>query len=166
MMRGVILKMKTRKTKLGIGVAVLSIICVLICLYQASPARCTKVVDISSIEYGDIYAQYEEFELGENQYGMLVFKHPEQAQHKAMELCADVLEKIKKNYHLAFEADNSERIHGYLSYGDQMTGLSEKECRQVGFLGMSVSICEHSKGDFYGRKGLFRLVPPEAADPQ
>lgn len=131
------------------------------CIYQTSPARCTKAVDLPSIEYGDIYAQYDEFELGENQYGMLIFRHPRQAKRKALELCADLLETIKKTYHLEIEADNPEHIAGYLSFGDQMTGLSEKEYRLVGFLGMVASICDHSKRDFYENKGIFHLVPPK-----
>ncbi len=55
-------------------------------------------MDARSVEYGVIYAQHEEFELEENRYGMLIFKKPRQAKRKAMELCEDVLEKIRKEY--------------------------------------------------------------------
>lgn len=148
------------KKKLGITIILLLAVCVLAYVYQTSPARCTAAVEPRLVEYGDIYAKYDEFELGENQYGMLVFKHPGQARQKALELCADVLEKIKKDYDLEFETDNPERIDAYLSYGDQMPGLSERECRQVGFLGTVAGICKHSKRDFYDKAGIVHLVPP------
>lgn len=131
-------------------------ILILTTIYILSPARCTGSWN-APLEYEDVFSNYEEFQYGQNRYGQIIFLHPKQAKNKIIELSSEILTKIKTEFDLGYNADSLESLNAYLSYGDQADRFSEEEERQVGILGIAVSIYEHSTWSFYTKEEIFHL---------
>ncbi len=143
------------KNKILLGIIAVSVICIVagFVFYKFSPATVVSDYDDKNYTQSDTWNRYEEFELGVNRYGQVVFKQPERALGRAKELGRDFIYKTKAEFEVPYMPDSYGRIYAYATLFFEMPGngdaLSEKEKELADFMGMVFSLYTHSKIQFY-----------------